>query len=62
VRDGIELGEIRPDTDPNAAAVLFVGLIQGLVMRSLILSEAEFLRAEAPGVFALFRRALAVRP
>ena len=46
----------------EAAAVLFVGSVQGLVMQSLLAGDVQLIRREAPGVFALFRRAVAVRP
>lgn len=58
---GIAEGEIRPDTDPETAASLFIGLIQGMVMQSLLAVEPGRLRARAEPVYALFRRSLEVR-
>jgi AcrR family transcriptional regulator len=51
-------GEIARDVDTAAAATLFLGAIQGLVIQSLIRGSTKRLRADAPGSFVLFSRAI----
>jgi TetR/AcrR family transcriptional regulator len=55
---GREQGEVAPDTDAGAAATLFVGTIQGLVLSSLLSGRASRLRSDAPGAFAILRRGI----
>lgn len=54
--------EIDPDTDLQAAAVLFIGSVQGLVMQSLISGQVCAMPAQAVGVLALYLRGLGVKP
>lgn len=49
---------IAPGTDLQAAAVLFIGSVQGLVMQALISGDVPAMALQAPGVFALYQRAL----
>lgn len=51
-------GQVRPDIDPNVAALFLVGVIQGLVLRIPAMPQAQggFLR-EAIEAFALYRAA-----
>lgn len=51
-------GELDARLDVQAAAVLFIGSIQGLVMQSLLAGDVARLRQDAPGVFAIFRRGI----
>jgi hypothetical protein len=60
VAEGKERGELLDTLDERAAVTLFIGTIQGLVMQSLLAGDVERIRASAPGVFALYRRAVAV--
>lgn len=55
-------GEIGHDTEATAAAVMFIGAIQGLVMQAMISGDVEQMRRAAPPVFALYRQALGIRP
>ena len=55
---GKKQGELRADLDVDAAAALFLGSIQGLVVQSLISGKATRMRRDAPGVFAIYRRGL----
>lgn len=55
---GIQAGELAPDLDANAAAVLFIGSIQGLVMQSLLAGDVERMRLDAPRVWAIYRRGI----
>jgi len=51
-------GELRDDLDVEAAATLFIGTIQGLVMQSLIAGDMKRMRSDAPRVFAIYRRGI----
>lgn len=52
-------GELDAELDCEAAAVLFIGTVQGLVIQSLLAGEVARARREAPGVFAIYRRGIA---
>ena len=55
-------GEIAADVDTRAAAILFVGMLQGLVMQSLLSGDITQMRRDAPGVFAIFATGLGGQP
>jgi AcrR family transcriptional regulator len=55
-------GELDPDLDVNAAAVLFIGTVQGLVMQSLLAGMASRIRRDAPAVFAIYLRGITHAP
>lgn len=61
IEAGKARGELCPDLDGDAAATLFIGTIQGLVMQSLIAGDMERMRADAPRVFAIYRRGIEAR-
>lgn len=52
------VGEIASEVNEQAAAVLFIGTIQGLVMQSMLSGGIGRLRADAPDVFALYERGM----
>jgi len=52
-------GELDPGLDVNAAAVLFIGTIQGLVMQSMLAGKVGQIRRDARAVFAIYRRGIA---
>lgn len=54
--DAKERGELDPTIDVEAAAILFVGSIQGLVLQSLLSGDLEGILREAPRVFRIYRR------
>ncbi|HMN21365.1 MAG TPA: TetR/AcrR family transcriptional regulator [Ottowia sp.] len=54
LEDGKAAGELDPDLDVDDAAVLFIGMIQGLVMQSLIAGKVGQIRRAAPGVFEVY--------
>jgi AcrR family transcriptional regulator len=54
-------GEIAAETDTQAAATLFIGTIQGLVMQSMLSGDIERIRTDAPGVFAIYQRGIEKR-
>lgn len=51
-------GEILSDTDTQSAAILFIGMIQGLVMQSMIAGNLRAAKTNAPGVLAIYLRGL----
>ncbi len=51
-------GEIAHDLDSKAAATLFIGTIQGLVIQSLIAGDIERMRHDALRVFTIYRRGI----
>jgi AcrR family transcriptional regulator len=59
IEAGKACGELAPELDNQAAATLFIGTIQGLVMQSLMSGDMEKMRADAPRVFAIYRRGIA---
>lgn len=46
--------QVAPNLDTDAAAVLFLGAVQGLVVQSLVSGDMEQMLHSAPGVFALY--------
>ena len=58
IEAGKSQGELAADIDPGTAVTMFIGIVQGLVMQSLIAGDVQRLRRDAPGAFALYRRAL----
>jgi AcrR family transcriptional regulator len=54
-------GEIAAEADTQAAATLFIGTIQGLVMQSMLSGDIERIRTGAPGVFAIYQRGIEKR-
>lgn len=59
IERGRASGELAADVDADAAATLFIGTIQGLVMQSLLAGDVERIRVDAPRAFAIFRRGIA---
>lgn len=59
---GIACRELDPGLDLDAAATLFIGTVQGLVMQSLIAGDVARIHRDAPGVFAIYRRGIGSRP
>ncbi|MCC7351570.1 MAG: TetR/AcrR family transcriptional regulator [Phycisphaerales bacterium] len=59
---GIDRGELQPELNLDSAVILFIGTIQGLVMQSLLAGDPTRMQAEAPGVFAIYRRGIGRAP
>ena len=55
-------GELSPSLDDQAAAMLFIGTIQGLVMQSLMAGDVGHMLVDAPRVFAIYRRGIENTP
>ncbi len=58
IEAGKARGEIAAEVDTEAAATLFIGSIQGLVMQSMLSGDIERIRDDAPGVFAIYQRGI----
>lgn len=61
IDNGKTVGEIDASVDTAAAATLFIGTIQGLVMQSLLAGATRSVRNKVPGVFAIYRRGIEAR-
>lgn len=62
IENGKSQGELAPEVDTSAAATLFIGTVQGLVMQSMLDGGVKRLRAEAPAVFAVYLRGIRSAP
>lgn len=58
IDEGKKNGELDARIDTEASALLFIGSIQGLVMQSLLSGDADFIRRNAPAVFAIYCRGI----
>ena len=58
VEQGKATGEIAQEVDTRAAATLFIGTIQGLVMQSMLSGDLRRMRTDASGVFAIYERGM----
>jgi len=58
LRAAQEQGLARADLDPHAAATLYIGMIQGLVLQSSILRDQRTLTEEAARTFPIFLQAV----
>lgn len=61
IEAGKTTGEITPDLDTEAAATLLIGMLQGLVMQSLLAGDVTQVRSLAPRVFAIYLRGIGSR-
>ncbi len=62
IEAGKAAGEVSATLDTEAAITLLVGMIQGLVMQSLLANDVERIRRDAPRVFAIYRRGIGSTP
>lgn len=53
-----DAGRLAQGTDLQAAAVLFIGSVQGLVMQSMLSNQVPAMRTMAPSVFKLYQQAI----
>ena len=51
---GKAAGEVSAALDIDAAVILFVGTLQGLIMQSMLAGELARIRRDAPRVFAIY--------
>lgn len=62
IAQGKSSGELSSTLDDEAAATLFIGTIQGLVMQSLLSGDVARMRCDATRVFAIYRRGIGGTP
>lgn len=62
LKQATQAGLLAPGLDAPAAATMFVGIMQGLVMQSMLSGHVSTLRAEAPRVFELYLRGIRAQP
>ncbi len=58
IEKGKAIGQLDPRVDTTAAATLFIGTIQGLVMQNLLVGDTAQIRDKVPGVFAIYRQGI----
>jgi AcrR family transcriptional regulator len=58
IEQGKASGELCATLDDEAAVILFIGSIQGLVMQSMLFGDVGLVRRDAPRVFAMYRRCI----
>lgn len=58
IEDGKAKGELDAKLNSDAAATLFIGTIQGLVMQSMLAPNKKAFRVDAHRVFNIFKRGL----
>jgi AcrR family transcriptional regulator len=58
IEEGKSCGQLSANLDTQAAATLFIGTVQGLVMQSLLADDVERVRRDAPRVFAIYQRGI----
>jgi AcrR family transcriptional regulator len=58
----VQQGQAPATLDKDAAATLFVGIVQGLVMQSMLSGKRAATKAEAERVFALYLRGIGEAP
>lgn len=54
-------GELSAELDRDAAVILFIGTIQGLVMQSLLAGDVKRMHSDAARVFDIYRRGIEAR-
>jgi AcrR family transcriptional regulator len=61
-KTGVRNGQLPAQLDQEAAATLFVGIVQGLVMQSMLTGKPSALKTQADSVFALYLRGIRAAP
>lgn len=61
LKQGKENQELDAELDVEAAAMLFIGSIQGLVVQSIVLGNSDTLLQAAKDIFVLYQRAIEAR-
>jgi AcrR family transcriptional regulator len=59
---GIQQGRIAPGIDTEAASVLYLGAIQGLVVQAMVSGEMHTLEQAAPRIFKLYSASFQEKP
>ena len=55
---GMKSGELPTDLNADAAATTLVGIVQGLVMQSMLTGKPAAMKAQAEAVFAIYLRGI----
>ena len=55
---GMKSGELPTGLNREAAATLFVGIVQGLVMQSMLTGRPDAIKAQAEAVFSIYLRGI----
>lgn len=58
IEQGKDAGELSPALDSDAAVTMLIGMIQGLVMQSLLAGDVARIAREAPRLFAIYIRGI----
>jgi hypothetical protein len=58
IEEGKTNKELDTDLDTEAAVILFIGVLQGLVMQSLLAGDVGHISHNAPRVFAIYRHGI----
>lgn len=58
LKAAVQRGDAAAELDTGAAATLFVGIVQGLVMQSMLSGQIANMRTQAPSVFHLYLRGI----
>jgi AcrR family transcriptional regulator len=58
LQESVQCGEAASDLDTEAAATQFVGIVQGLVMQSMLSGQISSMSVEASRVFTLYLRGI----
>ena len=61
-KTGVKAGQLSASLDQEAAATLFVGIVQGLLMQSMLTGKPAVMKAQADSVFALYLRGIGESP
>lgn len=59
---GVSEGQLPAGLDREAAATLFVGIVQGLVMQSMLTGKPAAMKAQADPLFAIYLRGICEAP
>ena len=60
LEQGKQNQELHAELDVEAAALLFIGSIQGLVVQSIVLGSSDTIQQAAKDIFVLYQRAIEV--
>ncbi len=61
LNSAVQRCDAASDLDAPAAATLFVGIVQGLVMQCMLSGQIEAMRAEAPRIFRLYLQGIGAK-
>lgn len=62
LRAAIQQGQVPAGLDQEAAATMFIGIVQGLVMQSMLTGKPATMKAKADRVFAIYLRGICEAP